>query len=244
MFKGKSYLGIVPARGGSKGLPGKNIKDLCGEPLIAWSINAGLGCEYIDELMVTTDSREIADVAERFGAKVPFLRPKELATDVSTSFSVIEHAVEFYKNELGKKFDYIVLLEPTSPLRDKRDVYNSIEQLSEHPKASAIVGICKTEGQNPAFLVKKKSDDFLVGYENEDMRVLRRQDIQDVFFLEGSIYICQTDVYLDKKTFYHGGTIGYEVPKWKSLEVDDEYDMVTAEAIMRHNGVKNIGMPK
>ena len=121
MYQGKTFLTIIPARGGSKGLPGKNIKELCGKPLIAWSIEAGLGSQYIDEVMVTTDSQEIAGVARTFGASVPFLRPDELASDTATSFDVIKHAINFYENVLNKRFDYIVLLEPTSPLRTEAD---------------------------------------------------------------------------------------------------------------------------
>jgi CMP-N,N'-diacetyllegionaminic acid synthase len=233
MYKDKTFLAIIPARGGSKGLPGKNIRSLCGKPLIVWSIEAGLKSRYIDEVMVTTDSDEIASVARKSGASVPFLRPSELASDTATSFDVIRHAINFYENELHKKFDYIVLLEPTSPLRDEKDIDMSIEQLLSDRQASAIVGVCKTTSQNPAFLVKKSDNDFLVGYENHDMRVLRRQEIGDVYFFEGSVYVSRTDVLLTKKTFYHESTLGFEVPKWKSLEIDDLDDIIMVEALMK-----------
>lgn len=233
MYKDKTFLAIIPARGGSKGLPGKNITPLCGKPLIVWSIEAGLKSQYIDEVMVTTDSEEIASVARKSGASVPFLRPSELASDTATSFDVIRHAINYYENELQKKFDYIVLLEPTSPLRDEKDIDMSIEQLLSVRQASAIVGVCKTTSQNPAFLVKKNDNNFLVGYENQDMRVLRRQEIGDVYFFEGSIYISKTDALLTKKTFYHESTLGYEVPKWKSLEIDDLDDIIMVEALMK-----------
>ena len=218
MINGKSVIAIIPARGGSKGLPGKNIKELCGKPLIAWSIEAGLSSKYIDEVMVTTDCEEIARIAREFGASVPFMRPPELSSDTSTSFGTIKHAINFYDKELDKEFDYIVLLEPTSPLRDKSDIDMAIEQLLSNPQASAIVGICKTESQNPAFLVKKNNNNFLVGYENQDMKVLRRQEISDVYFFEGSVYVSHTKTLINMKTFYHERTFGYEVPKWKSLE--------------------------
>lgn len=234
MINGKNIIAIIPARGGSKGLPGKNIKELCGKPLIAWSIESGLGSKYIDEVMVTTDSEEIAGVAREFGASVPFIRPAELASDTATSFDVIDHAISFYANNLHKKFDYIVLLEPTSPQRDEEDIDRAIEQLLSNSQASAIVGICKTESQNPAFLVRKTSDNIIVGYENQDMKILRRQDIGDVYFFEGSVYVSATDAYLSRKTFYHERTLGYEVPKWKSLEIDDLDDFVMVEALMKH----------
>jgi CMP-N,N'-diacetyllegionaminic acid synthase len=238
MYKGKTFLGIIPARAGSKGLPGKNIKSLCGKPLIAWSIEAGNNSKYLDEVMVTTDGVEIAEIAKKYGANVPFLRPKELADDTTSSFEVIKHTIDFYKNQLNKKFDYIVLLEPTSPLRESSDIDKAIEMLL-NSKADSIVGICKTESQNPAFLVLKDSNNYIRGYENNKIKVLRRQEIKDVFFLEGSVYISKTDVYLKKKTFYHENTIGYEVPKYKSLEIDDIYDFIMVEAIMKFKGYCN-----
>lgn len=237
MINGNSVLAIIPARGGSKGLPGKNIKMLCGKPLIAWSIEAGLASQYIDEVMVTTDCKEIANVALEFGASVPFLRPAELASDIATSIDVVKHVINFYANELHKKFEYIVMLEPTSPLRERIDIDKAIESLFINPNGTSIVGISKTESQNPAFLVKKNELGFIVGYENQKMRVLRRQDIKDVYFFEGSVYASRTDVLMTKNTFYHDHTLGYEFPKWKSLEIDDVDDFVMVEALMKHKGL-------
>ena len=237
MYNNRTFLAIIPARGGSKGLPGKNIKALCEKPLIAWSIEAGLKSKHLDEVMVTTDYQNIADVSKQYGASVPFLRPDELASDTATSFDAIKHTIEYYKNELNKEFDYIVLLEPTSPLREASDIDKAIEVLLDSD-ADSIVGICRTEDQNPAFLVLKNEKSLISGYENKEMKVLRRQDIKDVYFFEGTIYISKTNVLLDKKTFYHENTIGYEVPKYKSLEIDDMDDFVMVEAIMEHKGYK------
>ena len=144
MYKNNSFLAIVPARGGSKGLPGKNIKELCGKPLVAWSIEAGLKSKYVDEVMVSTDDEKIAEISKKYGANAPFLRPSELASDTATTFDAVKHTIDYYKNELKKEFDYIVLLEPTSPLREVCDIDRAIEILLES-KADSIVGICKTE---------------------------------------------------------------------------------------------------
>ena len=236
MIRGKTVIAIIPARSGSKGLPGKNIKPFCGKPLIAWSIKAGLGSQYIDEVIVTTDCEEIATIAQEFRASVPFIRPAELANDITLSIDVIRHALNFYENKLHKNFDYTVLLEPTSPLRVTEDIDNAIEQLLENPQASAIVGICKTESQNPAFLVKKNINNFLVGYENSGITILRRQEINDVYFLEGSVYVSDTATLLKKNTFYHENTLGCEFPKWKSIEIDDLDDFIMAEALMIKKG--------
>ena len=239
MINGKTVIAIIPARGNSKGLPGKNIKLLCGKPLIAWSIEAGLGSKYIDEVMVTTDSEDIANIARQFGASVPFIRPAKLANDTATSMDVIKHALNFYNNKLEKKFDYTVLLEPTSPLRVKDDIDNAIEQLLENSQARAIVGICKTESQNPAFLVKKNTNNFLVGYENMDMKILRRQDVNEVYFFEGSVYVSDTVTLLTKNTFYHENTLGYEFSKWQALEIDDLDDFIMVEALMMNKRMKS-----
>ncbi|MEY4316914.1 MAG: hypothetical protein RI902_722 [Pseudomonadota bacterium] len=239
MINGKRVIAIIPARGGSKGLPGKNIKELCGKPLIAWSIEAGLGSKYIDEVMVTTDSEEIARISRDFGATVPFIRPAELASDTATSFDTLKHAIDYYQNERDESFEYVVLLEPTSPLRDKNDIDKSIEQLTTEQDAMAIVGICKTESQNPAFLVKKDNRGFIVGYEDKEMKGLRRQDIKDVYFFEGSVYVSQIDTLLREKSFYHEHTIGYVVPKWKSFEIDDIDDFIMVGALLNFRKSKS-----
>ena len=232
MIRGQSVIAIVPARSGSKGLAGKNTQLLCGKPLIAWSIEAGLGSQYIDEVMVSTDSEEIANIASAFGASVPFIRPAELASDVATSFEVIKHALEFYSDKLHKTFDFIVLLEPTSPLRSKEDIDAALENLIKHKEAKSIVGICRTEAQNPAYLAVKSALDLLAPYKDSMPSIIRRQDISDVYFFEGTIYISDSAFLLTSQTFYHNKTLGYEVPKWKALEIDDIDDFIMVEAIM------------
>jgi CMP-N,N'-diacetyllegionaminic acid synthase len=237
MINEKRVLAIIPARSGSKGLPGKNVRELCGKPLIAWSIEAGIGSRFVDEVVVTTDSEDIARISRNYGASVPFIRPAELASDTATSIDVVKHAIKFYREELKKEFDYVVMLEPTSPLRDSFDIDKAFEKLLSNPHALAIVGICKTESQNPAFLATIDDANCLVGYENSDMKVLRRQEISEVFFFEGSVYISLIDVLLNRGTFYHDRTLGYEVPKWKSPEIDDLDDFIIVEALMKHRGL-------
>lgn len=240
MYQDKTFLAIIPARSGSKGLPNKNIKELCGKPLIAWSIEAGLESKYIDEVVVSTDSQEYANIAKKYGAKTPFLRPQELSLDASTTFESIKHTIDFYQNNLKKRFDYIVLLEPTSPLRESQDIDQAIEMLFSNQNADAIVGICKTESQNPVFLVKLLSQTQTIeGYVNKDFSPIRRQDISELYFFEGTIYISKTSTLLQYKNFYHHKTMGYVVPKWKSLEVDDDDDFTMVEAMINKYIIKN-----
>ncbi len=249
MYQGHTFLAIIPARSGSKGLPDKNIKLLCGKPLLAWSIESALDSKYIDEVVVSTDSSVYADIAKSYGANVPFLRPESLSKDTTTTFDVLEHCIRFYKESLGKEFDYIVLLEPTSPLRVKNgsknisDIDRAIRTLLAHkpPKeskkaeesqaqAQSIVGISLTEGSNPAFLVRLENG-FIRPYENMDFKPLRRQDIKPIYFFEGSLYISSTKALLEHKGFYHHLTLGFEMPKWQSLEVDDIDDFAMVEAM-------------
>ncbi len=214
MYKNKKILAIIPARGGSKGLPGKNIKELCGKPLIAWSIEQAKASKYIDQIFVSTDSPEIAEVAEKIGVSVPFLRLEELAKDTSPSSEFVIYTVNYLKNK-GQEFDFILLLEPTSPLRDVQDIDNAIEKLESNKKAKSIVGVSKSESGHPSFLVSISKDNFLIPYLKE-MTVKRRQELEDVFFFEGSVYLSDTEYYLKEKTFYHSKTLPW---LWKNINL-------------------------
>lgn len=231
MYKGKKILAIIPARGGSKGLPGKNIKNLCGKPLIAWSIEHAQKSKYVDDIFISTDSREIADVAEKYDAPCPELRPAELARDTAPSSEFIIYTLDKMKKE-GKSFDYFILLEPTSPLRDVEDVDKSIEMLIDHPESESCVGVAMSGTVHPAFMVVMGKDGHLKALE-PDKQTLRRQDLPDVFFFEGSVYLSNVDAYLKKKTFYHDKTLPYIVPEWKSYEVDDLVSFKIIETIMK-----------
>ena len=213
---------------------------MLGKPLIAWSIEAALNSKVIDRVIVSTDDKEISNVAKNWGAEVPFMRPTELAQDTSSSFSVIEHTLNWLEREQKYVPDYLVLLEPTSPLRDAIDVDKAFDQLKQS-NASSIVGICLTEVHHPVFMYRKSDSGKLnpyLPYLKNSEKVVRRQDLEHTYFLEGSIYISQTQVLLKKKTFYHENTKGYEVPKWKSPEIDDEIDFLLAEVIMKHKNFK------
>src|SRR3990172_8434607 len=140
MYKGKSVLGIIPARGGSKGLSRKNIRLLAGKPLIAWTIEQANTSKYLDKVIVNTDDQQIADTAKKYGADVPFLRPRELAGDTTPMIDVIFHTLNFFKNS-GTAFDYLALLEPTSPLRADHDIDNAIQKLISETDADSLVSV-------------------------------------------------------------------------------------------------------
>ena len=231
MYQNKTFLAIIPARSGSKGLVDKNIKIINSKPLMAWSIEAGLKSKYIDRLIVSTDSEKYAKIAKNFGAEVPFIRPAEISTDKSSRIDVIRHSLE----EVGESYDYIVFLEPTSPLTTERDIDAAIEQLFLEKNAEAIVGVSLSEAAHPNFLVELNNG--FLGFISKDQKssVVRRQDLEDCYFYDGSLYISEVDKYLEKE-FYHEKTLGYVVPKWKSLEIDDIDDFIMVEAMMKYKG--------
>lgn len=229
MYKGKRIVGVIPARGGSKGLPGKNIKPINGKPLIAWTIEAALASEYLDEVIVSTDSEEIKAVAEKYSARVPFLRPDSLARDTSTSMDVLMHALDFLRDEEGKEFDILMMLEPTSPLREVEDIDGSLSRLIDHETAVSIAGVAYVEGANPDFVVRL--EDGLMR-SNSNFVVKRRQDIDDYYFYEGTIYASYVSDLRERQNFYHELTIGHIVPKWKSFEIDDAVDFSIIEHLL------------
>lgn len=235
MIDGKAVLAIVPARGGSKGLPGKNIINLMGKPMLGWPIEAARNSQYIDKIIVSTDDQKIADVAAEQGAEVPFIRPADLATDDATTISVIEHALEYLKTR-GDEFDYVVLLEPTSPLTETSDINFALEKLLKNQDiADSIVGVSKIESTHPAFDVYVDEYEKIQPYIGSGFSsTLRRQELSDLYYCEGSLYISTIQSLLKQKGFYHERALAYKVPRWKAFEVDDLVDFYCVEAIMKN----------
>lgn len=232
MINGKTVIAIIPARAGSKGLLGKNVKLLCGKPLIAWSVEAGLASQYIDEVLVTTDGEDIASIARKFGASVPFLRPSELASDTATTFDAVKHAIDFYAQNMHKKFDYIVLLEPTSPLREKDDLNQMLEKFeSNDGEYDAIVSLGEVH-EHPS-IMKKISGNEIEQYNKDLTTTTRRQDNDAAYFPYGVAYIIKRDTLLDEKVFYPKRTTYHLIKRYQCYEIDDIYDFLAIENIMR-----------
>lgn len=233
MIQGNRIICVVPARGGSKGLPGKNIASLCGKPLITWTLEAALQSKYVDEIYVSTDSEKIASVARQSGLDITELRPSELASDVASSIDVVLHAIDRAEKLNQQKYQFICLLEPTSPLRDSKDIDDAFEQLLHQDNAEAIVGVCASEAGHPSFLATRENG-LLVPYQKTvESNHIRRQDLSEIFYFEGSVYISKTNALRVKKSFYHETTAGYEVPRWKALEIDEKCDLIMAEALLK-----------
>lgn len=235
MYKNKEILALIPARGGSKGLPGKNIKLLLGKPLIAWTIEQALDSKYLDKVIVSTDDQKIAAISKKYGAEVPFLRPKELARDDSPTIDTILYVLNYF----GQKkifFDYLALLEPTSPLRKREDIDNGIKKLIDNEKiANSLVSVGEIALESP-FISKKVDKNGYVKpfYEKKKMAATRRQDLPKAYFPYGVIYLSKIDALKKYKTFYQKKTLPLFIKRKQNYEIDDMYDLICVEAILNH----------
>ncbi len=230
MIKNKRVLALIPARGGSKRLPRKNILPLAGIPLIAWTIDAALKSKYVDRVVVSTDDEEIMCVSKQFGAAVPFVRPVELASDTATSTDVVLHALKFFKNE----FDVVVLLQPSSPLREEGDIDRAIEQFVCQD-ANGIVSVSECE-HTPLWANTLPADGSMSSFITKDA-LKRSQDLETFYRLNGAIYCYKTDYFMaNKGGSYADGVYAYIMGKEKSVDIDDITDFKFAEFLIGLRG--------
>lgn len=229
MYKGKKILAIIPARSGSKGLKDKNIKLLNGKPLIAYTIEAAQKSNIFEDIVVSTDSKQYAQIAMQYGATVPFRRPDSLATDMTSSTEVIIHALEELEKQ-GKTYDYFMLLQPTSPLRNEMDILKSIDLLLEK-NANTIVSVCECE-HSPVFAKQLGSDHRLDGFLS-DIKNSRRQDIEPYYRLNGAIYLSNVTYFNKDRSFYRYNSYAYIMKKINSIDIDDLHDFWITEYLMK-----------
>jgi CMP-N,N'-diacetyllegionaminic acid synthase len=223
-------IGIIPARGGSKGIPRKNIRLLAGKPLIGWTIEAALNSKVCERLLVSTDDPEIAAVAREFGADTPFLRPPSLSSDISTSVSVVEHAIDWMNDTGAETFSHVLFLQPTSPFRTAGDIQNAVNIAKKTD--AAVVSVC--EPQHHPYLFKIIREDGTLGnLIPESAQYSRRQDFPPVFTLNGAIYVISVNRLKKEKTFTPKKTVPYIMPPERSLDIDTPWDFFLAEQIMQ-----------
>lgn len=227
----KKILAVIPARKGSKRLPKKNIKDLNGKPLIAWTIEASTASKYITNTIVSSDSEDILNIAKKYGAETPFLRPKHLAEDESQSIDVITHAINYYKEELNMEFDYVILLQPTSPLRTAVNIDEAIEYLIEK-NAKAVISVCKME-HNPIWANTLNEEKSMKNFLDEKYINKRTQDLEEYYRINGAIYICKIDILLKENRFFIKDDIfAYEMNQEDSVDIDTNLDFILAKTVM------------
>jgi len=228
-------IAFIFARGGSKGLPNKNIKILNGKPLIAWSIEHAKKINRIDRVIVSTDSEEIAKIAREFGAEVPFMRPLELATDESPEWLSWKHAIKWVENKYDN-FDIFLSLPPTSPLRSKIDVENCLKSISD--KSDVIVGITKSS-RSPWFnMVKKNKNKSLSILMDTKKRINNRQDSPDTFDLTTIAYVATPDFIKKSNGVFDGKVFGVEIPPERAIDIDTKFDFEIAEYLINKNKQK------
>jgi len=231
MVKGKSVLAIIPARGGSKGMPGKNIKELCGKPLIAWSIEVAETCSDIDRVVVSTDDDQIVDVVKKYGAEAPFKRPAELANDTASTINVIFHTIDWLREHQDFRPEYILLLQPTSPLRTVEDIEGTIQTLKDKD-ARAVVSVCETD-HHPWLSNILSEDGNMKNFLRPDILNKRRQDLPKYYRLNGAIYLVATKYLRERNGFFGPNTFAYEMPKERSVDIDSDLDFKLVSLLLQ-----------
>lgn len=223
-----SNIAVIPARSGSKGLKDKNIKRLKGKPLLAYTIEAALTSGVFDCVHVSTDSESYAAIAREYGADVPFLRDAELASDTAGTWETVRAVIRRYK-ELGKEFDNVTLLQPTSPLRDASDIQNAVS-IFEEKKADSVISVCEVE-HSPKICNTLGENDSMEDF-IDTKTVGRRQDLGTYYRINGAIYIQRMDVLMEEKNLYGQKSYAYIMNKIHSVDIDDAFDFMVAEAAM------------
>ncbi|HHT9106422.1 MAG TPA: acylneuraminate cytidylyltransferase family protein [Candidatus Wujingus californicus] len=226
-------LCTICARGGSKGVPGKNIKNLLGKPLIAYTIEQALNIGFIDRVIVSTDSDEIADIAKQYGAEVPFIRPRSLATDDAPKLPVIKHAVKHYIENLNFNPDYVIDLDPTSPLRTEEDIEKCLNLIMNDSNCDLVITGYKSN-KNPYFnMVEINSDGFTCLSKKPEKQIVRRQDAPVVYAMNASVYIWKTDVLFNQTDVVAGKVKLVKMPEERSIDIDSEVDFKLVEYFMK-----------
>ena len=226
MIGGKTILAIIPARGGSKGIPRKNIRLLGNKPLIAWTIEEAKNSKYIDRLILSSEDEEIIEIAKKWGCEVPFVRPPELAQDNTSGIEPVIHAI----NNMERKYDYVVLLQPTSPLRTVGDIDGCIEKCVQED-ALSCVSICQAEHSPYWMYILSEQGKMQKLIEAENYTC--RQDLPVVYRLNGALYVARTEFVLKEKSFISDETIGYVMNPEHAVDIDTEVDFLLGELLIK-----------
>ena len=211
-------------------MPGKNIKPLAGKPLIAYSIEAAHESRLLERVIVSTDDTEIAAVANAWGVTTPFMRPPELATDEVLIYPVLIHALQWLDEHEKYRSDYVLLLQPTSPLRIGEDIDNAI-RIARDKDADGVVSVCES-AHHPYWTKKLADDGHLIDAFPQDATIPRRQELPAFYTLNGAIYLVRSDVLLTQSTFYTDKTFPYIMPPNRSIDIDSEWHFKQAEMIL------------
>ena len=225
-------LALISARGGSKGIPRKNIRPLAGKPLIAWSIEAALSCDCITRTVVSTDDFEIAEVAKTYGAEIPFIRPSQISTDETPGIAPVLHALRALPG-----FDVVVLLQPTSPLRTADDINNAVEMLL-HSQANAVVSVNAADVHPYLTYSLDDRKHLMPIVDGTGRKIHRRQDFPEYFALNGAIYAARVPWLFKNQNFLTKETLGYVMTIENSPEIDTELDWRWVEFLLKERSIE------
>lgn len=224
-------LGLIPARGGSKGVPRKNIKLVAGKPLLQYTAEAALAAKLLSRVILSTEDEEIAEVGRRCGLEVPFLRPADLANDETPTLPVVQHAVSWLELR-GERFDAICLLQPTNPLRGPKEIDACIELLDTADADSVVTVLPVPAEHNPHWVYFSDEQNLLRLSTGEVAPIARRQDLPRAFHREGSIYLTRRDVVMEENSLYGKRVLGYELDSARSVNIDSLEDWERATALL------------
>lgn len=235
MYNGKKILCIVPARGGSKGLPDKNIKLLHGKTLLGWTLIQAKHSSLIDKIVVSTDSDAISDVAKCHKVEC-IKRPEKYAQDSSPSYEAIVYTIDYLKNHKidSMEFDIVLMLECTSPVRLMDDIDNMIMWLLDNDGYyDSCISIAPASDIEHPYLSKKEVDGYIVPFMDNCPVIHQRQELNEAYIIIGGMYLSKIDNYIKHKTFYQERLLGYKLNRWQKCDINDEIDFITTEAIMK-----------
>lgn len=225
-------IGVIPARGGSKSIPRKNIKILQGKPLVAYTIEEAKKSKYLTHLVVTTEDEEIKNISLKYGAEVPFFRPEELATDDALAIPTVQHAVITLEKIKNIKYDYIIMLQPTAPLRKTEDIDKALAMLIE-ADADGVISVVDVDNWHPMKMKKFDENSYLIDYQAPPVENPPRQILPKVYMVNGAIYATKRDIFMEKNTFKGKKCLGYIMPPDRSVNIDTEIDFLIAEYYLR-----------
>ncbi|NQV77510.1 MAG: acylneuraminate cytidylyltransferase family protein [Lutibacter sp.] len=233
MINGKKVLAYIPARSGSKGIPHKNIKLIAGLPLISYSIKAAQQSQFVDRIIVSTDSEEYAKLCKQYGAEVPFLRPQELATDDADETDVIHHLLNWLELHDSEKFDIIIKLQPTSPLRTYKDIDNAII-LFKGKVADSIISVSEAN-VNPLWMNTLPDDDHMMNFIKEK-DAKNRQELKKYYQLNGAVYVSTPGLIIKNNGWIGDNSYAYKMPRERSVDIDEPLDLEFVEFLLKKKG--------
>ncbi len=231
MDDNEKVLGVIPARENSKGIPRKNLYPLNGKPLIAYTIEAAIKSKLLTRLIISTDSEEIAKVAEQYGGEVPFIRPRELASDTASSVDVVKHALEELEKAEGAEYDYAILLQPTTPLRLPEDIDRALQKLISS-QCDTVITMVDVGAYHPARMYRIEND-RLVSIMVESIEMRRRQELPPIYIRSGDIYACKRNIIFNRNTMLGNDCRPLVIPSNRAINIDTLEDLLFAEYLLK-----------